>query len=133
MIDSEKIRSPLRLILGVAGVMVILAGMYVAAWIVNLVLMSLLITLVTLPLKQRLLARGFKPRNAYLITLLVLLLVSALILAIAIFSFAKAAANVPSMTQQFEERAHALASAAAAAGIDISALTQLSVEFSPCR
>ena len=126
MIHSENIRSPLRLILGVAGTIVILVGMYFAAWIVNLVLLALLITLITLPLKRRLLARGFKPRNAYLITLLAILMLSVLILAITIFSLANAAANVPAFSQQFQARSGALAGAAAAAGIDISALTQLS-------
>ena len=67
-------RSILRLIVGVAGIVVILVGVRFLAYFVNLVLLSLLIAVLFAPMQRRLVARGL-PRWAAL-TIVILVIVA---------------------------------------------------------
>lgn len=126
MTHIEKAKSPLRLIIGAAGVIIFLTGTYFAATLVNLVLLALLITLVMLPVKRGLQKRGLSPRLAYVGALLVIFAASALLLVITLVSLGQVAMQAPAYTQQAQRQTSELVNAAAAAGIDLSSVEQLS-------
>lgn len=112
-----------RLVLIVAGAVIILAAMQAAAPIVNLVLLGFLITLLTLPLMHRFRARGIAPRMAYLLTLLVILGAALVIFLIGLLSIGSAIRGVPTDLEKFQTQIETLSANAAQYGIPLAPLT----------
>lgn len=124
---NDSIQTPQRpsyahFILALAGTAIVLAAMQAISTFVNLVLLALLITLLTLPIVRWLRGRGLSARASYLITLLLILLSVIVIFAIAAVSILSAVLNVESDMTNFESQWNTFATNAAQLGISLTAL-----------
>lgn len=113
-------RSFLRLTLVLAGIVVILAGVKAIASLVNLLLFSFLIVVLLAPLHRRLRARGMSNAVATLVLLLVIILGSVAVFAIAGLALYGAVRSLPAYLQQFDAEIDRLTSALAQSGADLS-------------
>jgi predicted PurR-regulated permease PerM len=113
-------RSLLRLILGVAGVVIILAAMWAARSMVNLILLAFLLTLLAYPLLRWLRGRGWSFRAAYLAVLVVINVALLAILLLGVLSLAQVAVNVPQYLERFQTQTATLN--AGQSGVDASPL-----------
>src|SRR5262245_18755650 len=117
MTQRVQAASPLRLIVGATGVVILFAALHWAPPIVNMLLLALLITLVALPLKRLLQRRGRSPRLAYVLTLAAIFVVSGLILAVGFISIGQVVVNTPTYNARFQEQLADLVNNAASAGV----------------
>lgn len=119
-IQPEK--SILRLVLGIASVVIILGGMRVAAGTVNQVLMALLLTLLFIPVYHWLQKHGLKPWMA--LTLIILFVVAMALGLFVLFgvSIAQIATEIPNYQADFSAQNGQLAQALEARGVDASTL-----------
>jgi predicted PurR-regulated permease PerM len=113
-------RSILRLIAGVAGIVIILAGAWAMAYLVNLVLLSLLIVVLFAPMQRQLHARGLPQWAALTIVILVIVVGSLVIFVIAGLAFLSVLPDLPAYQQQFQAQLSQLSSTLAQRGIDMS-------------
>jgi AI-2 transport protein TqsA len=113
-------RSILRLIVGLAGIVIILAGVWAMAYVVNLVLLSLLITVLFAPMQRQLHARGLPKWAALTIVILVILVGSLVVFVIAGLAFLSLLPNLPAYQQQFQAQLSQLSSILTQRGIDMS-------------
>ena len=119
-VSSDSI---LRLILGVAGVVLILAGMRAAATIVNLILIAALVTMLFVPLYGWLQRKGLKSWLALTVVLLIVLVVGLALIALFVFMLGGMASNADAYQAQFAQESAQLQQALAARGIDASTYT----------
>ena len=110
----------MRLILAVAGVVVILAGIKAMGSLVTLILFSFLIVVIFMPLHRRLRARGRSSSASALAILLVIVLGSLVIFAIAGLALFGALLSLPTYLQQFQEQVNQASSSLAQSGVDTS-------------
>jgi len=113
-------RSILRLIVGVAGIVVILVGVRFLAYLVNLVLLSLLIAVLFAPMQRRLIARGLPRWAALTIVILVIVVGSLVVFVTAGLAFASALPNLPAYEQQFQTQLSQTSRILTERGIDTS-------------
>ncbi len=118
--DSSSGGSIVRLILAVAGVVVILAGVKAMGSFVALILFSFLIVVIFMPLHRRLRARGLSNSASALTILLVIVLGSLVIGAIAGIALFGALLSLPTYLHQFQERVSQASSVLAQSGADVS-------------
>lgn len=109
--SAREPRSLFRLLVGLAAVIVILAGMQAISGLLNLVLLAFLITLLTLPVMHRLQARGMSSRLAYLVVLGMILAVTLVIAVMALISLANAAGSAQLDLENFQAQTTTLAGA----------------------
>jgi predicted PurR-regulated permease PerM len=112
-------KSLLRLILGVAGTAIILAAMWAAAGMVNLILLAFLITLLAVPLLQWLRRRGWSFRAAYLATNLAILVSAVAILLLGVLALGQVAVNVPQYIDRFQAQTAAMSGSAEQSGAEV--------------
>ena len=124
-------RSILRLIVVLAGIVIILAGVWAMAYVVNLVLLSLLITVLFAPMQRQLHARGLPKWAALTIVILVILVGSLVVFVIAGLAFLSLLPNLPAYQQQFQAQLSQLSSILTQRGIDTSRET-LHGHSQPC-
>jgi len=113
-------RSILRLIVGVAGIVVILVGVRFLADFVNLVLLSLLIAVLFAPMQRRLQARGLPQWAALTIVILVIVVGSLVVFVVAGLAFLSVLPNLPAYQQQFQAQLSQTSSILTQRGIDTS-------------
>jgi predicted PurR-regulated permease PerM len=130
MIGSENIdktaqpeKSILRLLLGVASVVIILGGMRTAKGTVNQVLLALLLTLLFIPVYHWLQKRGLKPWLALTVVVLFVLVLGVGLFLLFGVSVAQIATEIPNYQQGFDVQNGQLAQFFAERGIDVSVLT----------
>ncbi|MCB0044641.1 MAG: AI-2E family transporter [Caldilineaceae bacterium] len=122
MASSDNPRnSILRLVVGIAAVMLILAGMHIAARMVNMVLFAGLLTLLCIPLLRWLQARGVKRGWAVMLICLLVLSVVLLFVGLIGISLAQAAVKIPTYQEQLSANSDQIAAMLTQRGIDPSA------------
>ncbi len=115
--------SILRLVLGVAGVVVILAGMRAGAPIVNLILIAGLFTLLFIPLLHWLQGRGLKPWLALTLVILLVLVIGLALVGLIGVSLAGLVDKVPAYEQQLAQQSDQLRAQLQARGVDAATFT----------
>ena len=115
--------SILRLILGVAGTVVILAGMRAASSIVNMVLMAALLTMVFVPLYTWLQRKGLKSWLALISVFLVVALIGLGLLGLFGVTVVGLVDNASTYQQELEQQTAQLQQALQARGVDASTYT----------
>jgi AI-2 transport protein TqsA len=103
MIEDQDQRSVLRLTLGLGGFIVILVGMYYMSGLVNQVLLAAFLTLLMVPVSQRLQKRGMSSKWANLLIILFVLVVLLLLILFLIYSLAGLVTDLPIYEQGLDE------------------------------
>ena len=111
----------LRPLLGIGATILILAGMWAGASVVNLVLLAGLLTLLCVPLLHWLRARGIASWLAITLIFLGVFVGAALILILLGVSAAQVVANISEYEQAVESESDELTQALQASGVDASA------------
>ena len=113
--------SILRPLLGIGATILILAGMWAGASVVNLVLMAGLLTLLCVPLLHWLRAKGLSSWLAITLIILGVLLGAVLIIGLIGISAAQVVAKIPEYEQALADNSDEIARALQARGLDPAA------------
>ncbi len=118
--EQASVPSVLRPLLAIAAVVVILAGMWAASSIVNLVLMAGLLTLLCIPIRNWLIGRGMKRWLALTLIIGGALLLSVLLIALIGFSIGQVAQNSSGYQDGIASQSGQITAALQQRGIDAS-------------
>ena len=120
---AQPEKSILRLLLGVAGAVIILGGMRAASGTVNQILLALLLTLLFIPVYHWLQKHGLKPWLALTVVVLFVLLLAVGLFLLFGISVAQIAKEIPHYQEGFDAQTGQLAQFFQERGVDVSTLT----------
>jgi predicted PurR-regulated permease PerM len=117
---QERTQSYLQFLLGLASIVIIIAGMRAVATVLNPILMALFIVIVSLPLTHWLETKGVRHGVAVAITIFVVIATFAGVLLLIGSSLAQFTANLPALKAGFDAQIAAWESSLAAQGINVT-------------
>jgi AI-2 transport protein TqsA len=117
---QERTQSYLHFLLGLASIVIIIAGMRAVASVLNPILTALFIVIISLPLSRRLEARGVRHGLAVAITILIVIAIFAGVLLLLGSSMAQFAADLPTIRASFDAQLATWESALAARGVNVT-------------
>jgi predicted PurR-regulated permease PerM len=117
---QERAQSYLQFLLGLASVVIIIAGMRAIATVLNPILTALFIVIISLPLARRLETRGLRRGAAVAITILAVIGAFADVLLLIASALAQFTANLPTLKAGFDEQIATWESALVARGINVT-------------
>lgn len=130
MVADQDRRSVLRLTLGLGGAVLVLAGMMYMSTLVNQVLLAAFLTLLLVPVSQRLQKRGMSGKWANLLIVLMVLVIVLILAVLVVYSLAGLVRDLPVYERGLDDTKAQIQAQLESTGMDgesvASALTSVS-------
>src|SRR4051794_3578450 len=117
---QERTGSYLQFLLGLASVVIIIAGMRAIASVLNPILVALFIVIISLPLTRWIETKGMRRGVAVALTILVVIASFASVLLLITSSLAQFTGDLPALKAGFDAQIAAIESSLAARGIEVT-------------